>query len=292
MVDQMSVHPFRSDLLQGRTALITGGGTGLGFAIARQFASLGAGILICGRRQAVLDEAVAKLDAASGRSCARAFACNVRDPESVASMMRTIWDSAAPDILVNNAAANFIAQTHRLSHRAADAILGVSLHGALYCTLEAGRRWIDQGRQGVVLSILSTSAITGRAFTAPSAMAKAGVLAMTRSLAVEWGPHGIRLVAIAPGAFPTPGADDQLYPAARRAASSRTAQIPLGRVGDHEELANLACYLVSDAASYLTGEMVVLDGALHLRTSGADDLLQWTDADWAAHRNATGGRTA
>jgi NAD(P)-dependent dehydrogenase (short-subunit alcohol dehydrogenase family) len=275
--------PFRSDLLSGRTALITGGGTGLGLSMAKRFAQLGASVVICGRRAPVLAEAAEAIREVGGPGGVDAHVCDVRDPESVKVLMDAVWTKSPADILVNNAAANFIAQSHLLSHRAADAILGVTLHGAMYCTLEMGRRWIESDRAGVVLSILSTSTITGRAFTAPSAMAKAGVLSMTRSLAVEWGPRNIRLVAIAPGSFPTAGATAQLNPANRN-AERRSSAVPLGRAGEHDELANLASYLVSDAAAYMTGEMVVLDGGLHLRTSGADDLIGWTDEDWTSHR--------
>jgi NAD(P)-dependent dehydrogenase (short-subunit alcohol dehydrogenase family) len=279
---------LRADLLVGRTALVTGGGTGLGFAMARRFARLGADVVICGRRASVLDEAVAALQAEAPSRRVWSEVCDIRSADRVTEMMGRIGEAGGIDILVNNAAANFIAQTHTLSHRAADAVLGATLHGALYCTLEAGQRWIESGRSGVVLSILSTSTITGRAFTVPSAMAKAGVLAMTRSLAVEWGPRNIRLVAIAPGPFPTPGAQAQLSPAGRR--SDGPTAVPLGRVGEHSELAELASFLVSDAAGFMTGEMVVLDGGLHLRTSGAEDLLRWSDDQWAQHR-ANLGRT-
>ncbi len=188
------------------------------------------------------------------------------------------------DALVNNAAATFIAQSERLSFRAADAILAPTLHGTMYCTLGAGRRWIEGKHGGVVLSILSTSTITGRAFTVPSAMAKSAVLAMTRSLAVEWGPRGIRTVAIAPGPFPTAGAASQLRPAARDEGPA--SKNPLGRVGEHRELADLASFLISDAAGYINGEMVVQDGGAHLRGSGAEDLLQWSEAQWQNHRAA------
>jgi len=269
-------------LLLGRTALITGGGTGLGLGMAKRFAGLGADVVICGRREAVLDEAVAAIRAEAPARRVSSEVCDIRNPDAVAEMIERIEQGGGVDILVNNAAANFIAQTHRLSHRAADALLAPTLHGTLYCTLEVGRRWIETGRPGVVLSILSTSTITGRAFTAPSAMAKAGVLAMTRSLAVEWGPRNIRLVAIAPGPFPTPGSQAQLNPASRQ--SNRPTPAPLGRVGDHAELAELASFLVSDAAGFIIGEMVVIDGGLHLRTSGADDLLGWSDERWAEHR--------
>ncbi len=199
-------------------------------------------------------------------------------------MMEAIWQEAPIDVLVNNAAATFIAQTEHLSFRAADAILAPTLHGTMYCTLAAGKRWIEGKHKGVVLSILSTSTITGRAFTVPSAMAKTAVLAMTRSLAVEWGPKGIRTVAIAPGAFPTPGATGQLRPEGRD--ESWAHRNPLGRAGDHGELANLASFLISDAAGYINGEMVVQDGGAHLRSSGAEDLLQWTDTEWEKLRVA------
>lgn len=273
---------LNGSLLAGRRVLITGGGSGLGLSMAKRFAALGAGIVICGRREAVLAAAQGEIAAHGTGAGVETHICDVRDATQVSAMMDQIWSRGPIDILVNNAAATFIAQTHRLSHRAADAILAPTLHGALYCTLEAGRRWIEAQRPGVVLSILSTSTITGRAFTTPSAMAKAGLLAMTRSLAVEWGSYGIRLVAIAPGAFPTPGSSAQLLPGER--AGQLESRVPLGRVGEHGELADLAAFMVSDAASYMTGEMIVLDGGLHLRTSGADDLLQWSEDQWAAHR--------
>jgi NAD(P)-dependent dehydrogenase (short-subunit alcohol dehydrogenase family) len=211
-----------------------------------------------------------------------AIRCDIRDGAAVDAMMDAIWRDAPLDVLVNNAAATFIAQTEQLSFRAADAILAPTLHGAMYCTLGAGRRWIEAGHKGVVLSILSTSTITGRAFTVPSAMAKSAILAMTKSLAVEWGPRGIRTVAIAPGAFPTAGASSQLRPQGRD--EGWASKNPLGRVGEHGELANLASFLISDSAGYINGEMVVQDGGSHLRSSGAEDLLQWTDAQWEKQR--------
>jgi NAD(P)-dependent dehydrogenase (short-subunit alcohol dehydrogenase family) len=213
-----------------------------------------------------------------------AIRCDIRDGAAVEAMLEAIWREAPLDVLVNNAAATFIAQTEQLSFRAADAILAPTLHGAMYCTLGAGKRWIETGHKGVVLSILSTSTITGRAFTVPSAMAKSAVLAMTKSLAVEWGPKGIRTVAIAPGAFPTPGASGQLRPQGRD--ESWSSKNPLGRAGEHRELADLASFLISDSAGYINGEMVVQDGGAHLRSSGAEDLLQWTDAQWEQQRAA------
>lgn len=273
---------FQPDLLRGKRILITGGGTGLGAAMAARFAELGASLALFGRRAEVLEEAAAKLRASGASVTTRT--CDIRDPQAVDAAFTAAWQEGPVDILVNNAAANFIAETETLSARAADAILGTTLHGALYCTLAAGQRWIAESRQGVVLSILSTSTITGRAFTVPSAMAKSGLLAMTRSLAVEWGPKGVRLVAIAPGPFPTPGATAQLNPQERSASRPEAPANPLGRNGDPAELANLASYLVSDHASYVNGEMVVIDGGAHLRTSGAEDLLGWAPEQWEALR--------
>jgi len=273
---------FEKGLLKDRRILITGGGSGLGAAMGRRFLELGAALVICGRRRELLETTAAEMRALGGK--VDAIACDIRDGAAVDAMMEEIWREAPLDILVNNAAATFIAQTEQLSFRAADAILGPTLHGAMYCTIAAGKRWIEGGHRGVVLSILSTSTITGRAFTVPSAMAKSALLAMTRSLAVEWGPKGIRTVAIAPGAFPTPGAAHQLRPEGRDDGMS--ARNPLGRVGEHRELADLASFLISDAAAYINGEMVVQDGGAHLRSSGAEDLLQWTDAQWEAQRAA------
>lgn len=267
---------FEKGLLEGKRILVTGGGSGLGAAMGRRFLELGAELLICGRRPHLLEETAASMRACGGN--VTAIACDIRDGGAVEAMMDRIFEARPLDVLVNNAAATFLAQTERLSFRAADAILAPTLHGTLYCTLAAGRRWIEARHKGVVLSILSTSTITGRAFTVPSAMAKSGVLAMTRSLAVEWGPKGIRTVAIAPGAFPTEGATTQLRPAGRD--QSFAARNPLQRVGAHRELADLASFLISDAGSYINGEMVVQDGGAHLRGSGAEDLLQWSDAQW------------
>src|SRR6202046_5179466 len=210
--------------------------------MGRRFVELGAELIICGRRLELLEATAARLRDDLGGQIS-AVQCDIRDGSSVEAMMDAIWRAAPLDILVNNAAATFIAQTERLSFRAADAVLAPTLHGTMYCTLAAGRRWIEGGHKGVVLSILSTSTITGRAFTVPSAMAKSAVLAMTRSLAVEWGPKGVRTVAIAPGAFPTPGASGQLCPAGSDQGCG--ARDPLGRAGEHRELADLASFLVS-----------------------------------------------
>ena len=272
---------FEKGLLAGKRILVTGGGSGLGAAMGRRFVELGAELIICGRRLELLEQTAERMrgDLNGKVTTAR---CDIRDGAAVDAMLDAVSREAPIDVLVNNAAATFIAQTEHLSFRAADAILGPTLHGTMYCTLGAGKRWIDGKHKGVVLSILSTSTITGRAFTVPSAMAKSAVLAMTKSLAVEWGPKGIRTVAIAPGAFPTPGASGQLRPEGRDEGwSSRN---PLGRTGEHGELANLASFLISDSAGYINGEMVVQDGGAHLRSSGAEDLLRWTDAQWEKQR--------
>src|SRR3954451_24952467 len=274
---------FEKNLLAGKRILVTGGGSGLGAAMGRRFVELGASLVICGRRLELLERTAAQLRAEFGANLT-AIRCDIRDGASVDAMMEEIWREGPLDVLVNNAAATFIARTEQLSFRAADAILALTLHGALYCTLAAGKRWIDGNHSGVVLSILSTSTITGRAFTVPSAMAKSALLAMTKSLAVEWGSKGIRSVAIAPGPFPTAGASAQLRPEGRDEGPA--AKNPLGRVGEHGELANLASFLISDQAGYINGEMVVQDGGMHLRGSGAEDLLQWTDAQWEQQRAA------
>jgi NAD(P)-dependent dehydrogenase (short-subunit alcohol dehydrogenase family) len=274
---------FERDLLAGKRILVTGGGSGLGAAMGRRFLELGADLIICGRRLELLETTAAGMRRDTGGKVT-AIRCDIRDGADVDAMMGAIWREAPLDVLVNNAAATFIAQTEHLSFRAAEAILAPTLHGAMYCTLAAGQLWIEAKHGGVVLSILSTSTITGRAFTVPSAMAKSAVLAMTKSLAVEWGPKGIRTVAIAPGAFPTAGATGQLRPEGRdQGWASRN---PLGRAGEHGELANLASFLISDFAGYINGEMVVQDGGAHLRSSAAEDLLQWTDAQWEKQRAA------
>jgi NAD(P)-dependent dehydrogenase (short-subunit alcohol dehydrogenase family) len=274
---------FEKGLLRGKRILVTGGGSGLGAAMGHRFLELGAELIICGRRLELLEATAARMRSDVGGNVSP-IRCDIRDGEAVDAMMDALWREAPIDVLVNNAAATFIAQTEHLSFRAADAILSPTLHGTMYCTLAAGKRWIEGKHNGVVLSILSTSTITGRAFTVPSAMAKSGILAMTRSLAVEWGPKGIRLVAIAPGAFPTEGASGQLRPEGRD--QGWTQRNPLGRAGEHRELTDLASFLISDGAAYINGEMVVIDGGSHLRSSGAEDLLQWTDAQWEAQRAA------
>lgn len=270
---------FQTDLLRGKRVLVTGGGTGLGLAMGRRFLELGASLVICGRREQVLRDAAADLEKAAPSRIAW-HVCDIRDAAAVDAMLEAIWNDGPLDALVNNAAGNFIARTEELSTRAVDAVLGIVLHGSAYVTLGCGKRWLAEGRRAGVLSIVTTYAWTGSAYVVPSAMAKAGVLAMTQSLAVEWGGRGVRLNAIAPGPFPTKGAWERLVPRADLAQRFETKN-PLGRVGRHEELANLASFLLSDGAGYINGEVVTIDGGEWLQGAGQFNFLsELTDADW------------
>jgi NAD(P)-dependent dehydrogenase (short-subunit alcohol dehydrogenase family) len=277
---------FRADLLQGKRILVTGGGTGLGREIAAQYLSLGATVHICGRRKGVLDESAAELGAAH-RGSVQTHACDIRDAGAVDAMIQRIWDEGGPLTgLVNNAAGNFISRTEDLSPRGFDAIANTVLHGTFYVTHAIGKRWIAGGHPGSVISIIVTWVWTGSPFVVPSAMSKAGVHVMTQSLAVEWGRHGIRLNAIAPGPFPVEGMAARLNPG-QTVEARGAAKNPMGRIGRMAEIRNLATFLMADGCEWLTGQTIALDGAAHLATHGGfSDLGAWTDADWTRAREA------
>jgi NAD(P)-dependent dehydrogenase (short-subunit alcohol dehydrogenase family) len=282
---------FQTDLLKGRTILITGGGTGLGRAMALRFAELGAALFLVGRREDPLKETARDIVAKGAR--AAWFSADIRDFAAVEqSLAAAEKEFGRPfggiDTLVNNAAGNFIARTEKLSPNAFNAVVGIVLHGAFHCTLALGRRWIAAKQPGTVLNIVTTyaDANCGSGFVVPSACAKSGVLAMTRSLAVEWARHHIRLNAIAPGPFPTEGAFSRLVPSKELEERARN-QHPMKRFGRPEELANLAAYLVSEQAGYVNGECVVIDGGEWLQGAGEfNHFVDMSDAAWDAMEGA------
>ena len=274
---------FSKDLFNGKTILITGGGTGIGKAMALNFADLGATICMLGRRESVLKE-TCEIIRDKGKM-AFYHTCDVRSPAEISSALDYFIEKAGlPDILVNNAAGNFVSPTERLSPNAVDAVLGIVLHGTIYMTLDLGKRWIKASHGGVVLDIVTTYSWTGSAFVVPSAAAKAGVLAVVRSLAVEWARYGIRHVAIAPGPFPTDATRKNLFPIPEVEAML-SDRVPLGRVGRMEEISNLAAFLVSDYASYINGEVVTIDGGEWLKGAGQfSGMLSLSEDQWKAIR--------
>jgi len=258
----------------GRTIVITGGGTGLGRSMGRMLLSLGANLVICGRRQEVLEQTARELAEETGGQVLPQ-PCDVRDTNQVDALAAAAKERfGAVHGLVNNAAGNFICPTERLSYNAFRTVVDIVLGGTTHCTLAFGKQWIADGSPGVILNIVATYASTGSGYVAPSAVAKAGVLALTRSLASEWGKYGIRNNAIAPGPFPTAGAWTRLMPEALQKIADPAARIPAGRVGEHQELANLAAYLLSDYSAYMTGACVTLDGGESVRGAGEFNYLE------------------
>lgn len=270
---------FQADLLAGKRILITGGGTGLGREIASRYLELGAEIWIAGRRAGVLDATAKDLMAAHG-GVVRTHAVDIRDAQAVDAMVQRIWDEAGPLTgLVNNAAGNFISPTKDLTTNGFNAIANIVFHGSFYVTHAVGRRWIEGGLKGSVVSILVTWVWTGSPYVVPSAMSKAGLNVMTKSLAVEWGRYGIRLNAIAPGAFPTEGASTRLRPDG--SFEDANASNPMRRTGNMPELQNLATFLMADGCEWLTGETIAVDGGGYLANGASfTELDKLSDADW------------
>lgn len=263
-----------SGTFQNRTIVITGGGTGLGRSMASCLSGLGANLVICGRRTEVVEQTAAEMERETGGQVL-AVRCDVRDTHEVDALVAAAYERfGAVHGLVNNAAGNFICPTERLSYNAVHAVVDIVLYGTLHCTLAFGKRWIADGARAAMLNIVATYASGGSGFVVPSAVAKAGVLALTQSLAAEWGKYGIRSNAIAPGPFPTEGAWSRLMPDALKHLGDAAARIPLGRLGEHAELANLAAYLLSDYAGYINGDCIRIDGGEWVRAAGEFNYLE------------------
>ena len=271
---------FAADLLHSKRILITGGGTGLGKGMATRFLELGATVYICGRREEVLKATAEEL---KSNGPIHALPCDVRNLEAVEQMIDMIWKDGPLDVLVNNAAGNFISRTEDLSPNAWQSVINIVLIGTLNCTMTCGRRWLATKHQGTVLSISATYAPVGSAYVVPSAVSKAGVEALMRSLAVEWGDRGIRMNAIAPGPIPTQGAFSRVLPspALEKLAIERH---PMHRFGTVDELANLAAFLVSDGSGYINGEVLRMDGGEFLQGAGEFTALgrMLKEDDWQA----------
>jgi NAD(P)-dependent dehydrogenase (short-subunit alcohol dehydrogenase family) len=271
---------FQTDLLHNKRILITGGGTGLGKASAKRFLELGAEVYICGRRHEVLTATEKELRERTGGKI-HSHSCDVRDAAAVEAMIDAIWKDGPLDVLMNNAAGNFLARTEELSLGAFQSVIGIVLMGSLHTTMACGRRWLQAGHKATVLNITTTYTTTGSAYVVPSAVAKAGVQALTRSLAVEWGNRGIRMNAIAPGPIPTEGAFSRLLPRPELEQLAKQKN-PLRRFGTPEEFANLAAFLVSDGSSYINGEVVTMDGGEWLEGAGEFTTLgrMLTEKEW------------
>lgn len=270
-----SAKMLRDDALQGKVIVVTGGGSGLGKAMTRYFMELGAKAAISSRDLEKLQNTAKELETETGGTCL-AVQCDVRHYDEVETMLQEVLKTYGKvDVLLNNAAGNFISPTERLSANAFDTVIDIVLKGSKNCTLAFGKHWIENKQPtSTVLNIVTTYAFTGSAYVVPSAAAKAGVLAMTRSLAVEWAKYGIRTNAIAPGPFPTKGAWDRLLPGDLAEKFDMSKKVPLKRVGNHQELANLAAYLVSDFSAYINGEVIVIDGGEWLKGAGEFNILE------------------
>ncbi len=272
---------YVNDLLKDQRILITGGGTGLGKTMATRFSELGAKVIIASRKMDILEATAAEIQSATG-STILPLELDVRDYRNVQSVLDTITEKyGGLDGLVNNAAANFISPTEQLSHRAFDVIVDIVLKGTYNCTLALGKQWIEAGEPGTILNIVTTYAASGSGYVVPSSISKAGVLNMTRALAAEWGRKGIRMNAIAPGPIPTEGAWERLIPDPSL-EKTMLERIPLGRVGTHEELGNLASFLMSAGSSYINGEVITMDGGEWVAGAGEFNFLsKYTDDEWA-----------
>ena len=266
---------LRDDALKGKVIVVTGGGSGLGKAMTKYFLELGAQVAITSRDLEKLKNTATELETETGGKCLP-LQCDVRHYEEVENMLQAVLkEFGKVDVLLNNAAGNFISPTERLSANAFDTVIDIVLKGSKNCTLAFGKHWIDSKQtSATILNIVTTYAWTGSAYVVPSATAKAGVLAMTRSLAVEWAKYGIRSNAIAPGPFPTKGAWDRLLPGDLAEKFDMAKKVPLKRVGDHQELANLAAYLVSDFSAYVNGDVITIDGGEWLKGAGQFNLLE------------------
>jgi NAD(P)-dependent dehydrogenase (short-subunit alcohol dehydrogenase family) len=282
---------FKEGLLQGQRILVTGGGTGLGKVMAERFLQLGADVFICGRRKSVCDATAAELMGKHGGKVA-SYGVDIRVAAAVDEMVEDIFRSGPLTSLVNNAAGNFISRTEDLSPKGFDAVANIVMHGTFYVTHAVGRRWIAGKHKGSVVSIVVTWVENSGPFVVPSAMSKAAVTTMTRSLAVEWGRYGIRLNAIAPGVFPTEGAAKRLRPGEEPGAATRKVN-PMGRFGQMEELQNLATFLLAPGCDWLNGEMITVDGGQSLVSAGGFyDLREWSDEQWRSAREAIQAQNA
>lgn len=277
---------FRPGLMAGQRVLVTGGGTGLGRVMAEAVMALGGDVVIAGRRASVLEAASAEMAALHGTR-ATPIVCDIRDADSIEAMLDQAWSEGAPTGLINNAAGNFVSRTEDLSSRGFDAIANIVFRGSFLTTLGCGKRWIAQGAKASVVSIVTTWVWNGSPFVVPSAMSKAGVAAMTQSLAVEWGGKGIRFNAIAPGPFPTEGMVARLKPGEGDEAYGDMSRNPMGRTGRMPELANLAIYLLHAGSEYVNGQVIAIDGGDYLATAGNfSELRSWTDERWREARDA------